>query len=309
MQKHPHIGFLFYKFQSRKYPVFVENRVYQPGFDSGTHSHDFPQFWYCCEGSYFHRVGDEVFHCPKGSAVILPAGIPHNFWVPKDAPCRIFGLHLSYEVLLHTPLPRIRNTVANLFLPVFHRELGYSLPAYRMLDHSQQLQVEEALSWLSMLSFALEGMIKTHQIYEKLEGIFSTAAFRLPEDREKKAQDLIQTRLLPIWRVVAYLNVHYPEKITEETVLEQCAISRAGLYRYFKQIVGHTYSQYLQQLRVRRAYYYVKHTTYSFSYISDICGFFDIHHMSRLFTKYIGENPRARRKRLREYYEGVNSHL
>lgn len=294
------IGFLFYKFQGLKHPVYAYNRIYESGFVSSNHCHDFPQLWYCRSGKHFHKVGETVYQCTKGAMIIVPAGMYHTFWVEEGESSEIFAMHLSYEAALNAPPELYPNTFANLFLPPFQEELGETLPLYRIISHKSQAVVEDCISWLCMLSFAVEGMVQTQEIYEKVERLLSVEEFYLPEKSRKKALDLIHNRIIPIFRIVSYMNIHYPEKITEDTILEQCAISRASLYRYFKRIIGHTYSQYLQQLRVRRAYFYVKHTTYSFSYISDICGFFDIHHMSRLFTKYIGESPRARRNYLRQ---------
>ena len=301
-------SFLFYKFQGFKYPVYAYSRTYKAGFNSGDHCHDFPQLWYCRSGRHFHRVGDEVFECSKGTMVLVPPGVYHTFWVEGCDVTDIIALHLSYEITLNASPETYLNTFANTFLYPFRDELGHNIPLFRTVGNKSQPVVEDCMSWLSMLVFAVDGMVQTEEIYQKLEILFSTSEFLLPERCGKKALDLIHNRIIPIFRTISFMNIHYPEKITEDTILAQCAISRAGLYRYFKRIIGHTYSQYLQQLRVRRAYFYVKYTTYSFSYISDICGFFDIHHMSRLFTKYIGESPRARRNYLQGLYSKSPPH-
>lgn len=299
MYNMPQIGFLFYKFQSLKYPVYAYSRVYEGGFVSNNHCHDFPQMWYCRSGKHSHQVGDQIFECTKGSVVIVPSGVYHSFWTEPDQSSEIVALHLSYEAVLSASFQECPNTISNLFLPPFQKELGWDLPLHRTIGTASQAVMEDCLSWLFMLSFALDGMIAQSQIYKKLEQMMSIPEFAVPESFRKKAQDLVQTRISPIFRVISYLNIHYADKIVEDALLKNCGISRAGLYRYFKRIIGHTYSQYLQQLRVRRAYFYIKYTSYSLTYISDICGFFDIHHMSRLFTKYIGESPRARRNFLR----------
>lgn len=303
MTQTPSIGFLFYKFVGLKYPVYAYSRIYEAGFVSNEHCHDFPQFWYCRSGRHIHKVGDQIFECTKGSVVIVPAGVYHTFRVEAGCTSEIIAVHLSYEAALNAEPEQYVNALANLFLPVFEEETGCSLPLFRMIGSSSQAVLEDCLSWLCMLAFAVDGMVEKKEIYEKLETLFSLPEFLIPVQYRKRALDLIQTRIVPIFRVVAYMNIHYPDKITEDTLLDQCCISRAGLYRYFKRIIGHTYSRYLQQLRVRRAYFYVKFTTYSLTYISDICGFFDIHHMSRLFTRYIGESPRSRRNRLRQFSE------
>jgi mannose-6-phosphate isomerase-like protein (cupin superfamily) len=51
----------------------------KPGFQSRAHYHiKAYETFYVFEGSVDFRVGDELFHAPKGSCVHIPPGVPHQ---------------------------------------------------------------------------------------------------------------------------------------------------------------------------------------------------------------------------------------
>ncbi len=297
------ISFAFWKFQGRHFPAYAYNRLYTPEYRGIFHSHEFPQLWYCLSGHCLHILEDQEFECSKGSVLIVPAGARHNFRVPEGQNVELLSMDISYETFLKTPNGRYMNAVTNLFLIPFAQELGWDFRPYILLSPQSQRQIEDLLSWFCLLNYAPKGTVKVDEIYEKLEELFSLPEFAVPQESRKKAVHLLETRLRPIFRIISYINSHYPEKIEEERLLQEGGISRSVLYRYFKRIVGQTYSQYLQQLRVRRAYVYLKYTTYSLSYIADVCGFYDTQHMLKVFTRYEGESPKQQRAKLKKLME------
>jgi mannose-6-phosphate isomerase-like protein (cupin superfamily) len=44
--------------------------------------------WYVLEGALGFRRGDEELHAPAGTAVLVPAGVPHTFWNAAGARTR-----------------------------------------------------------------------------------------------------------------------------------------------------------------------------------------------------------------------------
>lgn len=303
LQPKQRISFAFYKFHSRHFPICANKRVYAAEYKSALHSHDFPQLWYCLRGTCRHIVGDQEYLCSKGSVIIVPTGVNHTFVLPDGQDVELITIDVSFEAFRKAPAQQAIKAISNLFLIPFYQELGWSFAPYKMLSMQSQQQMEELLSWFCLLNYAPIGSVKSAQIYEKLEEIFSLPEFAFPAESQKKASHIFQSRLLPVLQILSYINSHYAEKIEEESLLQEGGISRAVLYRYFKRIIGQTYSQYLQQLRVRRAYIYLKYTTYSLSYIADMCGFYDTQHMQKVFIKYEGESPNQQRAWLKKMYE------
>ncbi len=284
------IVFEFLKMQASRYVAFASQSRFEKDINDG-HIHDFAQVWYCCYGKYTHIVGDQTFHCTEGSVVIVPSGMYHEISF-TEGDTEVLELNVSYKLFLQTQPDRLVNTIANLCLPAFSQELGYSIPLYVMLSPQSQKLAEEHLSWLAMLRYTPKEMVRKEEIYEKIESLFSLPEFAISDKYRKKALRIAQTQLCPIFQILFYLNIHYPEKIEEERLLQEGGISRRGMYRYFKRVTGFTYSQYLQQLRVAHALAYLRQSQYSLPYISDMCGFCDVSYMSRVFQRCIGESPK-----------------
>lgn len=289
----------FQKGFARQYHCLVRIKSYPPGYSDELHNHDYPQVWYCLSGTYTHQVGDQVYKCTKGSVILVPSGVFHGFWISDNESAELVEQSVMYDIFLDTPIDRYQNAAANLFLPPFAAELGISFPAYRMFSQESQAAFEAHISWFASLIFNLHNVTPNVQIYEKLEAIFSLPEFALPEEYREKAAWLVQLRLRPMLRVLAYLNLHYPEKIVEKDLLQVAAVCRTDLYQYFKCLTGYSCFDYLRWLRICHAADYMTNTTYSLSYISDICGFSNPPHMSRIFRNYTGITPRAYRKSVR----------
>ena len=301
LEKKWHLDFAFVRYFSKKYPVFAERRMSTPDHNGSYHKHDFPQLWYCLGGHYFHKVGEQIYECTKGSVIMIPAGVCHKFRVPDGEYVELFYLNVMYDIFLDADVQKYVNSISALFLPSFAQELNCAFPTYQILSVGSQRALEEHTSWLSLLDYQ-DGTVEKTEIMDKLEQIFSLPEFALPESCRPKAVKLIQSRLDPALQMLRYLNRHYAENIQEEELLRAAGTCRTNLYRFFKQFTGCTYSQYLQELRAKHVHVYLSRTTYSLSYISDICGFCNTQHMSRTYKRYAGKTPKESRQYLYKLY-------
>ena len=303
-EKSPELGFgfAFDRFAKCKYPVLANLREYNIDHTCFHHRHDFAQIWYCYDGSYDHWIQGKTFRCEKGSLVVVPPGTVHDVFY--DIPARVLNLNVSYDLILEACIDRYPNTAIQLFLGDFASEIDPDFTYYRMLSPEAQEIVETVFSWFMLLSYETHSTADNRKILAKLEEIFSLSEFALTQSKIDKALHIIQTRVIPIFKMVSFLNDHYGEKITEGQLLEGANISRAVMYRYFKRILGETYAVYLQKLRVRRAHIYMRTTTLHITQIAQICGFYDVCHLTKVYTKYLGTTPSQQRQFMRQIYGG-----
>ena len=293
----------FEKFRSLRYPYAVEIRVYRPVHINLLLCHDYPQVWYSLNGTYMHQIEGEIYECAKGSLIVIPSGVAHKIWVPEDNEARILRFDVMYDIFQEVQPESYTNSIANLFLYAFAQEFGVDIPLYHMLSPDSQALIEEHLSWLAATNIRVPVRIDAADFRERTEEIFSLPELSIPEKYRKKVVQLAQARLRPIIQVLLYMNLHSSDTVTEESLLQVSAISRAALYRDFKQYTGYSCFVYLKWLRIRRAFLYLSHTTYSISYISDICGFSDLPHMSRTFSRFMGAAPKMIRIEQRKWLE------
>lgn len=296
------INFGFIKFANHKTPLHaVRHQRENDGTKSDRHYHDFAQIWYCYGGSYTHVVEKQTYHCEKGSLFVIPPGITHDVLYGEEY-VDILVVDIHWDMLLDFPPDKWINAVTNLYWPVFANEIDHSFSCRYILSEASIKTAEECLDWFDLLKFIPSGSVRPEEIYEKAEALFSLPEFTIPESEHLKAIQIAQSQLLPIMRIISHLNNHYPDKINEEDLFREAGISRRGMYRYFKNLIGCTYLEYLRSLRFRHVYIYLRTSTYSLTYIAEACGYCDERYMSRVFKARVGESPQNRRKRLEEYY-------
>lgn len=107
---------------------------------------------------------------------------------------------------------------------------------------------------------------------------------------EDGSQDMIRC-------VVAYMNEHYKEQLSVNTLLHRFGISRTYLDEHFKHFTGLSPKAYLMQLRINRAKSLLQASELSIEQISAAVGFNDSAHFIQIFKKYAGSTPLQFRKR------------
>lgn len=295
------IHFAFERRGCQMFGLQVNHPNYEVGYSSGVHSHDFPQIWYCRRGQYRHDIGGKSYDCTPGTLVMVPAGVFHDVRFTEST-AEIVMLDMKYTMFLETDPVQWKNTILNLCMPAFAKELEYQPKCFVELGQDSRKKAEDLFSWLTMTMYSPQDTYNGKRIFDKIEELFTLPEFSYPQVDPAKALNLFQTRLLPVLRIIAYLNIHYAEKIDDELLLQEGGISRTGMYRYFSRVMGCTYSKYLQQLRVRKVLISLRNTTFSLSHIADICGFCDMRHMSQVFSKYYGTTPKKVLAHIRDKY-------
>ena len=280
----------------RLYPVYAEKGEHLAGFESVPHRHDFIQIWYCYKGQYHHRVEDTVYDCQEGSVILLPMGTAHEFWGETDA--QLLRMEIRLDFLDMDAPGQYPNSMINLFLPQFFEELKLSFNYYNVLGQASRRIWEQTFSWLAMLNYAPPDTATLEEVRSGVEKLFSVPEYAVADKVTEKAVRLVHTRVNPIIRIVNYLNKHYPEKLTDEVLQQEGNVSRAVMYRYFKRIMNTTYANFLQYLRSRHAHICLRETIYSLTDIAELCGFYDVYHMSRVYAKCTGATLSTQRTKI-----------
>ena len=109
---------------------------------------------------------------------------------------------------------------------------------------------------------------------------------------------------------VLYMNKNFGSKIDSETLCSISAMCYSDFFKYFKTVCGVPFTQYLRQLRVQMAKFFIVFSRYSLDYIANICGLCDRTYMSKLYTKYFEytiREERARQEKNRRDYPFMNA--
>ena len=96
---------------------------------------------------------------------------------------------------------------------------------------------------------------------------------------------------MEVVHIKAFLDEHYAEKLSLETVARQFFVDKYYLARLFKAQYGVTLVTYLQQVRITHAKRLLRFTGKSVEEICLECGFGELSYFSRVFKKLEGVSP------------------
>ena len=100
-----------------------------------------------------------------------------------------------------------------------------------------------------------------------------------------------------VYPAIVLVNDQFQEHLTVEQMAAKCAISSATFYRLFRQIVGKTPMQYLDEYRLKQAARILLLEDQTLSQTAQRCGYCDEFHLSRNFKRFYGMSPRQYKQR------------
>jgi AraC family transcriptional regulator of arabinose operon len=94
-----------------------------------------------------------------------------------------------------------------------------------------------------------------------------------------------------------YMCRHFTRKVTLGEVARECGLSPSRFSHLFREQVGLTPVQYLEQQRIRRSQELLEDSALSIARISDMVGYESPFYFSRRFSAVVGTSPRMYRTR------------
>lgn len=129
--------------------------------------------------------------------------------------------------------------------------------------------------------------IRDMRINEELSGLLTC----LMEESWHQGRHQGGSRKMDVAQVKAYLDGHYREKLTLESVAEYFFINKYYLARLFREKYGVTLTTYLQQVRITHAKRLLRFTDKKIESIGMECGVGELPYFSRVFKKMEGVSP------------------
>ena len=246
---------------------------YTKGWGVRRHSHDYFQMYYCLEGeALFFLDGAELPLVKNDCLIIRPFQI-HELYPISSGHLRIidtkFYIHESdlYQSILEVPS----------VVPI--AENGF-----------RELQQGLRGEWASGAPYSkiMATLLFEQCLYLCLRhgSTFSTDApfYHDLEHTISRLSGLEQ-------KIAEYIAEHYWENITLDHLAHDLRYSKNYLCKVFKAAAGITISEYVNFLKIRKAYDLVCYSDQKLTEIAVNCGFSSIHYFSRIFHKYVGMAP------------------
>lgn len=107
-----------------------------------------------------------------------------------------------------------------------------------------------------------------------------------------------QNNKSPIYTAIAYINSNYTQEITLDFISDYVHMSKSNFCLVFKKIVGETFIDYLNAIRITQAHKMLTSTNMNLKEIACKTGFSSPDYMARIFKKIHGVSPSEFKKGL-----------
>lgn len=225
------------------------------------------EFIYMLKGQAFLYVGNERYTISEGAVTLFPPNIRHGGWKPSPGPVSFFWLHFSID-------PAREQTVS-------------ALPRYRDFPDGTQLSV----LCRQLLHFSVVREYPHAMSDAFMSMILTEYAVRLKKPEIQKESRLVSD-------VADWIRENCDRPLTARMVAEHFLYHEDYLSRLFRQKLGKTLKQYIDEIRMGRLRQLLLTTDEPLKSIALRTGFDDY----KAFLKYFTYHESVTPTKLREQY-------
>lgn len=235
------------------------------------------------QGQMRWTVDTEEISIHPGECIFMNARIPHATYAVED----------TEYFLLQFPRDKLFSSSSDdqKFLRFF---MNGEQQRYCLIDGSQEFH-REFIDTVRRILLEITGE-QAHReafihIYSNLLLAILMRAGVVSSDRNPKGAGL--NKILP---VIRYIDSHYAEAISLDTLSSVCGFNKMYLCRLFRQITGKTVTEYMNFVRIERSIALLSETDLSITEVSLSSGFSNLSHFNRTFLRHTGCTPSSYRK-------------
>jgi len=257
---------------NKKDELFYFSSAKSFGIVMNKHFHDTFEVYYMRDGECSYLIGDRVFDVISGDVVFIPKGVIHK---------------TNYYERTHT----------------------------RLLINGTDEYIPEVMSDdLNGQGF----LYRNENTLDEIESIFSKIERECKDGGDQYTPGLMKTLTHELFYIIArnqtkevvassegsfvgdclkYLQENYSQSTTLTDMAKYLSVSPEHLSRTFKKETGFGFNEYVNLVRLQKAYVMLKHENgKSVSEVAYSCGFNDSNYFSVIFKKMYGEKPSDVRK-------------
>lgn len=106
-------------------------------------------------------------------------------------------------------------------------------------------------------------------------------------------------------KVIEIVQKDYRQDLTLKLVADRLHLNAVYLGQVFKKEMHNSFSQYLNQIRIKKAQQLLLHSTQTISEIADAIGYNNTNYFSKMFKKLNGITPKEFRDQYDSGYEAL----
>lgn len=267
--------------------IKIKKEEYEtPGIILSSHWHDQIQFFYCARGNAVIRCNSKEFEVSDNDFVIINSKELHYIESISE------GLTLY---LIKIDLTFIYSNKADSIQAQFLTPLSQNLILFENVvrnDESLLRCVNRMIHEYFTKEIGFELAIKS-QVYDLIVILLRGYIKKIYNESELKSKMLLLERFKD---VIDYIENNFTEKIDLEKLSKIAGFSKGHFCRLFKQITGMSAIDYINNLRINKAFDLLKNSDLNITEIAVSCGFSDSNYFSRIFKNHKKISPMQMKK-------------
>lgn len=262
-------------------------------FNQQKHAHDYIQLWYVLNGECRHLFNDKAYNLTKGNIFVLPPYVSHALISDEEA--ELIGLEFTENFISET-VDKNKSFLNYSYIEPFLVTVDKIKPCFS-LEGGESKQIE---SLLEEILTEFQRKDKYHELFIKADVLKILAIILRAYDKNINQYNLIIDRYQnSIQQALEYINEHYQSKIYLKDVCAISMMSTANFSAVFKHITGSTFTEYVNELRIKKAKELLLNEELSIRAIALMLGFVDTSYFNRVFKNSVGVSPLQYRKNIK----------
>jgi len=264
----------------------IESHLHEP-----EHTHDFVELVYIWRGSGCHKVNGQSYEVQRGDLIFMNVGDRHSFVADGD----MQYMNILFEPDFLSEQLCAAESADSFFRIKLFQEFGSTLqtPLPKVKFRGKEMrELEELLD--TMLREYLEKEDGYKAMLRGYSLLLITRAFRMMQANLKTPEFSGAGDLLP--QLLSYIEQHYAGKITLQDLARESFYSPYYLSKIFKECFGFTFTEYVQEVRLRVAKRLLTETDEPIETIGRRVGYNDKAQFFRVFKQNLGVTPQQYRK-------------
>ena len=248
--------------------LWVGQSCFQPNAGVKAHTHPYFHMVLILQGQDQFIVADQPITLNEGQCLIIPPDTEHTFSNYTQGNTE----HLELKFTITNPAMHAR--VLRVSNQVLENQLANALFMHILHEYATQCNPADdaPAAYLTALLHALTEDDR-HQSPRQFTYVDASGCSILAQ------------------RVIRYLEAHYAEDISLDTLAAALGYNKTYLCGVFKKDTDLTILDCLNTIRIRRAAELIVYSDHSLSQVSELCGFSSVSHFNRVFLKYVGATP------------------
>lgn len=261
------------------------------------HRHSYIQINYVYKGIGYHIVNNRKIEISKGDIFVIPPYVPHSIFGEEHRGLEIFEFEFVSDFVLPT-IENSDNTKSCLDFaylePFIVTEEDIKLRF--KLDDKMQNEVE-AILWEAAEEYKNQSpgyILVSKALLLKLLVIVGRAYSC--EIKGTRTEEILNKYKSIISKAAKYIESNYDSELTLEKIAGETNYSKSRFCYLFKAVMGRTYIEYLNEVRISRAKELLQDTEKNISDISFEVGYKTIANFNKYFKLLSGITPKQYRK-------------